>query len=352
MSNTTKPGVVLLSFAHFHQYTWAETFFRDNRIRVVGFWDSDPGRGEAMNLKYNLPFYQDLDELLSRKDVQGAAICSENFRHKELTLRCCEKGIHVFCEKPTALTLTECREMKAAVEKSGVLFLQSFPQRLMSGNLAIKKLLDEGAIGKICHVRKRHGHPFGLKGLEKDMPWIVDPGSAGGGAYLDEGVHQTDLLRWYFGRPLSVMAQTSGTLGHVETSGAAIYRFEGDILAVHEAGWNWHAGGPTTEIYGEKGTIIQSYTDCASNSKGNFCPHLALYLTKTECWEEMPVTYDFSTTHTLFPKMFADLLTGEKTELPATIDDGMKALEMVVAAYRSAQTGQLVTFPLTEEEIS
>ncbi len=302
-----------------------------------------------MSVKYHLPFYHDLDELLSRKDVQGAAICSENVRHKELTLKCCEKGIHVFCEKPTALTLAECREMKSAVEQSGVLFLQSFPQRLMPGNLAIKKFLDEGAIGKIYHVRKRHGHPFGLKGLEKDMPWIVDSSAAGGGAYLDEGIHQTDLLRWYFGMPLSVMAQTSGNLGNVETSGTAIYRFEGDILAVHEAGWNWHAGGPTTEMYGEKGTIIQSYTDCASNSQGNFCPHLALFQSKTGRWENMPVTYDFSTTHTLFPKIFADLLTGEKSEIPANIDDGMKALEMAVAAYRSARTGQLVTFPLIEE---
>jgi predicted dehydrogenase len=242
--------------------------------------------------------------------------------------------------------------MKAAVERSGVFFLQSFPQRLMPGNLAIKKLLDERAIGKISHVRKRHGHPFGLKGLEQDMPWIVDPGSAGGGAYLDEGVHQTDILQWYFGMPLSVMAQTTGRLGNVETSGAALYRFEGNILAVHEAAWNWHAGGPTTEIYGEEGTIIQSYTDCASNSQGNFCPHLALYRAKTGSWEEIPVTYDFSMTHTLFPTIFVDLLTGETNELPATIDDGMKALEMALAAYQSARTGQLITFPLTEKKIS
>ena len=171
MSNITKPGVVLLSFAHFHQHTWTQTFLADSRIRVVGFWDSDPERGKAMSAKYSLTFYPDLDELLSREDVQGAAICSENFRHKALTLKCCEQGKHVFCEKPTALNLIECWEMKAAVERSGVLFLQSFPQRLMPGNLAIKKLLDERAIGKISHVRKRHGHPFGLKGLDQDMPW-------------------------------------------------------------------------------------------------------------------------------------------------------------------------------------
>ncbi len=345
MSKTMKPGVVLLSFAHFHQHRWAETFLADERIRVVGFWDSDPGRGTDMSVKYRLPFYDDLDELLSREDVQGAAICSENFRHKELARKCCERGVHVFCEKPLALTLDECREIKTAVEKSGVLFLQSSPQRLMPGNLKIKTLLNAGILGKIHHVRKRHGHPFGLKGLEEDMPWIVDQKLAGGGAYLDEGVHQTDLLRWYFGMPLSVMAQTTGKLGDVETSGAAIYRFRGDMLVVHEAAWNWHAGGPTTEIYGDRGTVIQSYTDCASNSEGNFCPHLSLFQTKTGRWETLPVRYDFSATHTLFPKVFADLLVGKTAELPATLEDGMKALEMVLAAYKSAQTGQLMTFP-------
>lgn len=346
MSEERSVGLALLSFAHFHQRKWAETFLGDRRASVLGLWDGDTERGLQAAREYGIPFFHELDALLSHPGVEAAAICSETKRHVELTKRCCRKRLDILCEKPTAKSLEEGREMQREVAAANVRYVQSFPQRMIPGNHTIKGLLEDGAIGRITHVRKRHGHGFFLSGLEQDMPWVVDPELAGGGAFLDEGVHETDLLRYFFGDPVSVVAQMGCRASSgVETSGTAVYRFPDDTLASIESGWRWVAGGPTTEIYGDEGTIIQSGLDCASNAPGTFWPPLSLYRKRIGRWEKIGEPFDFSTIHTLAPLAFLDTVARD-ADPPSTIEDGLKALEMVLAAYRSAGTGERVEFPL------
>ena len=282
MNKYNKPGVALLSFAHLHQYKWLESFIKNSQVKITGIWDDNEARGSAVSKKFNIPFYKDLKSLLSLEATTGAAICSEPSKHLGLIKQCCHYKIHIMCEKPLAPSIEDGYKIKEMVERAGIIFYQSFPQRLIPSNIKIKQILDTGTIGRITHIRKRHGHAFGLQNLEKDMPWIIDAEKEGGGAYLDEGIHETDLLQYFFGMPVKVTAQLiHNEQWSAEMSGAALYTFPGNILAVHEAAWNWHAGGPTTEIYGEKGTIIQNLTDCSSNQGNSYWPALSIYKTKT-----------------------------------------------------------------------
>lgn len=337
-------GLALLSFAHFHQYKWVEAFKTDSRSRIIGFWDDNPERGMTVERETGIPYYQNLDRLLSNKNVNAGAICSETSKHLFLIEQCCRYGLPVMCEKPTARSVTEGLRVKEALDSSSIPFLQVFPQRLMTGNLRIKKLLDSGELGRITHVRKRHGHGFGLKTLESDMPWIVNQTESGGGAYMDEGIHEADLLRYYFGMPFSVSAQLSlRKCGEGEMAATALYKFADDLSVVHESGWDWLAGGPTTEIYGEEGVIIESLTDCASSTGNPLLPHLSLFRKKTGRWETLEENYDFSSIHYLFPHAFLDMLT-LGTAPVAGIEDGLRALEMVEGVYKAANDKCTVEF--------
>jgi hypothetical protein len=130
-----------------------------------------------------------------------------------------------------------------------------------------------------------------------------------------------------------------------ETSGAAIYRYPGDLLCVLECGWNWRAGGPTTEIYGERGAILQYRTDCASNVAGQGWPQLAHYDAEAGAWTSFNADWDFASIHAKAPADFVSvLLEGRKP--PTGIDAGLAAQEMIEGAYRAASLRRTVDFPL------
>lgn len=346
-------GIALLSFAHNHQFHWARAFRSDPRVRMVVSWDSNRERGITGARETGTRFTSELDVVLSDSNVQAVAICSETNLHAELTIAAAKAGKHVLCEKPMATSLEECKEMLRAVGEYGVKYMQAFPQRHIPSNGKIKELLQAQAIGKVSLVRKRHGHSFALQGLPQSMPWIVDTHHAGAGAFLDEGIHECDVLRWFFGDPISVTAMVGNSVADiaafgVDDFGAAIFRFQGGEIAVLEAGWAWVAGGPTTEIYGDQGTIIQSLTDCASNAvplKGLGYLQIFKASERDVGWQDLGCAFDFSFAHERVATAFVDCLEGD-TPPPVTAYDGLKALEMMLGAYLSARTGQVVNFPL------
>ena len=350
MSLVPPVGVALLSFAHTHQEHWATSLAADPRAIVRAVWDADSGRGAAAAARHATTFEASLDAVLRRTDVQAVAICVETCRHADLVVAASQAGKHILCEKPIAPSLSACRRMASAVTESGVTYMQSFPQRLLPANHRVRKLLREGAIAPISLVRKRHGHYFALRDLAATMPWILDPAQAGGGAFLDEGVHQTDMLRWLLGDPFEVVALPGRMSGgrSVEDIGAAIYRFADGVTAVLEAGWTWVAGGPTTEIYGDRGTIVQGFTDCASAAAPlPGATYLCLYRADASepAWTDLGDPHDFWTIHQRVPRAFLDCLISGGPPA-STLADGAAALEMILGAYQAAAERRTVVFPL------
>lgn len=330
-------GIALLSFAHFHQYEWVKAFSKDSRSFITGFWDDDHVRGENVEKELGIKFYKSIDELLKKSETDAAAICSEPYKHEELVEKCCCYNLPIMCEKPASINVESAKRIKYIIESAEVPYLQVSPQRLINSNETIKKFIETEVLGKITHVRKRHGHGFALESLSSDMPWLVDKNKAGGGAYMDEGIHEADLLNYFFGMPNSVCAVNQvENENEVEVSASALFTFPKNITVIHEAGWNWPAGGMTTEIYGEKGVLLQSLTDCSSNKGGGIFPHLMHYRKKNDSWEVIENSFDFSKVHHLFPQEFIAMIQEHKAPL-VTIDDAIASLIIVEGVYKAIQ---------------
>lgn len=343
---SVKVRLGIVSFAHFHQHHWVKVFLSDPRVEVIGAWDKDAQRLKEMTIQYGLQAFFSLSSLLEQ--CSAVAICSEPSEHLPILQLCCQAQVSVLCEKPLAPNLSMGKQIARLVQQSGIRYYQSFPQRHIPSNHRIHQLIHSGALGRITHVRKRHGHGYGLTGLETQMPWIIDPVYAGGGAFIDEGIHETDLLHWFFGDPVSVCASFSFAYPYpVETAGTALYTYPGELLCTLESGWNWIAGGPTTEIYGEEGVLIQSHTDCASNAGGGLLPHLLWYERRTGKWTVLEEQFDFSTIHTYAPKDFIDGIV-EGFPPKTSIQEGLKALELIEGAYQSMQSHCTIYFPLSQ----
>jgi predicted dehydrogenase len=340
-----KVNLAILSCAHLHYRFWIGAIGRLPNAQLVAIWDDDIQRGQQVAAQVDADFEPDLGRLLACTDIDAVLIGSENSQHAELTRAAAEAGKHIACEKPMAPTLEECDHMIEAVRRAGVKYVQIFPMRYDPVNHKIKELIEGGTLGHISGVRKRHGHFYGLEwDQHKTDIWFTDPRLAGGGAFLDEGVHAADWFCWMFGPPLSVMASidTAHTSFQVDDVGTAIYRFRGGITGTLHAGWIERAATNTTEIYGDAGTIIQRYTDGASaRGIGETSMPLMVWTLASQGWELYDTPIHFPLNQEAHIKPFVECVAHD-TAPPVTAEDGRRAVAMILAAYQSAREGRMI----------
>ncbi len=330
---------------HAHGPTWARAFHANPSCDLVAVYDHEPERARQLAETLGCALTDDLSEFLDRTGLDAVAITSEHSLHRGQIERAAEAGLAILCEKPLATTLEAADAATAAVERSGVRFMQGFQMRLDPANQEVRRIVQEGRIGRISSVMKRHSHYFGLSGWPDDSgAWFFDPGISGGGAGLDEMIHTCDWLRWIFGEPASVTAVASSkTLGRAtEDLIVAVFTMRSGAVATLISSWTDTAGAATTHISGDAGTILEHYTDLASSRCDKLVDaSVVLQREPRLTWEHLPVKHSFPDVHPAVADEFVRcLITGDP--FPSSIDDGRLALAMVLAAYESAGTGTVV----------
>jgi myo-inositol 2-dehydrogenase/D-chiro-inositol 1-dehydrogenase len=344
MATPTRIG--LLSFAHYHSNFWSEVFRDSADADFVGVWDDDPERGREAADRYGTRFWPELGDLLDRCDA--VAVTSETIHHVGLIEQAAAHGCHVLCEKPPARTLAECDRIEAAITRAGVTFMQSFPKRFDPVNHELRRLVRSGELGQIALVRVRHGHLYGLV-PGRATGWIADPELAGGGALLDEGIHGADLIRWLLGEPESVVAVTSNaTTGEpAEDLGIAIFSYADGTLAELTSASVFAAAENSVEVFGSKGSAVVSGVDLASRdlTESGFLKICRLS-EEPRRWEISPLVPRFKTMdfHQQNPIAFLKALQ-DGTPPPNTLEDGRRALQMILSAYESVKSGAVVAIP-------
>ena len=333
--------IATLGFAHYHANFWSEVFRGSPQAAFVGIWDDDAARGHDAAKRYATRFWSDLDALLDA--VDAVAITSETIQHRALIERAASRGRAILCEKPIATTRVDADAIAATVARSGIAFMQSFPKRFDPVNHELRRLLAEGFFGKVWLVRVRHGHRHG-NDPAFTQGWWADPERSGGGTLLDEGVHGADFLRWLFGDPQSVTAMVShAALGlAVEDTELALFHWENGMIAELATGWSFQAADASIEIFGTKGTALLAGVDLGSKDHTE-SGYLRLYSSdQTERgWRVSPIVPRFKTGgfHQQNALAFLDALTTGGTP-PITLEDGRRALAMILAAYAAAASGR------------
>ena len=337
----TPVRIATLGFAHYHANFWSEVFRDSPQAEFVGIWDDDAARGRDAAGRYATRFWPDLEALLDA--VDAVAITSETIQHRALIERAASHGRAILCEKPIATTRVDADAIAATVVRSGIVFMQSFPKRFDPVNHELRRLLAEDFFGKVWLVRVRHGHRHG-NDPAFTRGWWADPERSGGGTLLDEGVHGADFLRWLFGDPQSVTAMVShAALGlAVEDTGLALFRWDNGMIAELATGWSFQAADASIEIFGTKGTALLAGVDLGSKDHTE-SGYLRLYSSdQTErCWRVSPIVPRFKAGgfHQQNALAFLDALTTGAAP-PITLEDGRRALAMILAAYAAAASGR------------
>lgn len=339
-----KLGFAILSVAidapDIHANAWVKAIQKNPNIELRGVWDHRINRGRKIAKRYNTDFIADLNSILNDPDIHIVGICSENNRHAELTIKSALAGKHILCEKPIALNLDDANQVVEVIKKTGVKYMQCFPKRFCVIHRKTRELVQSGKLGKIFSVRMRHGHHLGFVD-EYINDWYSDPKQSGGGVIVDQAIHVIDFLRWVFGEPKSVFAEKSTVLESlsVEDNVVALLRFSNNVIATIESSWTHRAELSTIEIFSDKGILIQHYGDLASiHDIPKKAPKSLLVWTNEEGWREYDLPIYHKKSHEILAKEFFNMVIKDEEPL-ITAYDGKRALEIMLALQKSADTG-------------
>jgi inositol 2-dehydrogenase len=305
------------------------------RANLIAVADIIPERAESCAEKYEVPkIYHNHQDLNDDNQVDAVVITATTSNHKEIVVDAAQKNKPVFCEKPMTLNLAESREMKKVVEDNGIFYQQGYMRRFDSGQSAAKKKIEDGVIGKPVVFRGSSRDPY-LPTLEYLRP------ENSGGQILDMAIHDIDIARWYMGEIDTVYA-IGGVLAYpeVEETGDTdnvimTIKFENGNLGEIDISRNGVYGYDIrAEVLGTKGTLKIGY----------------LRETPLQVLTAGGVTHDVVP---YFPERFGDAyinqlndyllnLTNEKEPM-VTIDDGIKGLQVAVAATASLKDNQIKT---------
>ena len=138
----------------------------------------------------------DTNEFLDPDRLDAVVIATSNESHEELTLLAMSRGLHVLCEKPIATSVEAAHGMADAAARANAITLVPFTYRYMPTNQYVKRLIDEGYVGRPYHLNLRYFTGFARDG---EYNWRFDTELAGSGVLGDLGSHWLHLARWLLG---------------------------------------------------------------------------------------------------------------------------------------------------------
>ncbi len=320
----------------------------------------------------------DWRKVVERKDVDIVDICVPTWLHQEMAIAAAQNGKHIFCEKPITLTYAGAKEMYEAAEKAGVVHYLNHNYRRAPAITFARQLIDEGKIGTIYHWRGTYLQDW-ITDPKFPLTWHLQKKFAGAGPHYDLNSHSVDLGRYLVGeiQAVTAMMKTFITERPLPGKGAGTFKagtgatdkaqvtvddaafmlaeFENGALGSFEA--SRFASGRKNynyfEIYGSKGSLIFNlermnelqYLNLADAAdEQGFRTILVTNSTHPYVAAWWPPGHIIGYEHA-FSHAIADFLTAidKGTKISPNFYDGMKAMQVLEAAIKSATTGRKVT---------
>ena len=208
-------------------------------------------------------------EIIKREDIDIVIVCTPNYLNKELTISLLRAGKHVFCEKPPCFTEAEMKEIRIVEKENDKLKLMyGFNHRHHDSIIRIKKIVDEGQLGKILWMRGRYGKSVTADYFDQ---WRAKKELAGGGILIDQGIHMLDLFLYFGGSFDSVKAEVSNLYWNLEVEDNAFAILKntktGLVASLHSTMTQWRHLF-SLEIFLEKGSMVLNGLVTSSMSYG------------------------------------------------------------------------------------
>jgi predicted dehydrogenase len=334
--------------ARFHARALAEV--PDARLTALVSRREANARAMAEELHLDCLLATDLNAVLARPDVQAVIITTPSGAHLEPALAAAKAGKHVVVEKPLEITGERCDRIIDACAHRGVKLCTVFPSRFGDANQALKQHIDAGRFGRLTlgETTCKWWRP---QSYYDEGGWKGTRALDGGGALMNQAIHNVDLLLWMMGDATHISGFTA-TLAHerieVEDTAVACLRFANGALGIIEATTSVHPGLPKTiAIHGDRGSVVIEQDDVL---RWELTPETAEDRAIKERFAQKTgvsggSSNPASISHIGHARQLADFVRAIQTNTAPLVDgrEGRKAVAAIEAIYQSAVSGRTVT---------
>ena len=316
----------------------------NDNLELVAICDTDREVLKRHEEMYQLTGYHKLEDMLETEKLDLVVICTPSGIHAEQTVMAAKHGVHVMTEKPMATRWQDGLRMVKACDEADIRLFVVKQNRRNSTLQLLKRAVDEKRFGKIHMV---HLNVFWTRPQEyyDQAPWR-GTWEFDGGAFMNQASHYIDLLDWLIGPIDKVQAMMSTTRDiEVEDTGVMNVRWRNGTLgsaSITMLTYPKNLEGSIT-ILGEKGTVRVGGVAVNDIQHWEFDEPREYDQQIKEANYQTTSVYGFG--HPLYYKNVIDVLRGE-AEPETDGREGLKSLEILIAAYLSARDSNTVSLPL------
>lgn len=289
--------------------------------------DRSKERAAAAAADTGAVLYTDLDEMLADEKIDAVIILTASGLHGDMGMQAAKAGKHVIVEKPMDISVEKARQLIKTCEENNVSLSCIFQHRYDDDTIALKKAVEEGRLGTLnagcCHTKWYRGQEY-----YDEVDWRGTQKYDGGGALMNQGIHQLDMFQYIMGEVDEVFAYCA-TRAHeridVEDLCMATLKFKNGALGILEASTIANPGFYTRiDINGSKGTVILQDNTVQEWKVEEEAPYQGI---KTELPHKLQLE-----------EITESILEGK----PSLVNgrEALKVLILIEAIYKSAVTGR------------
>ena len=325
---------------------------------LVACFDMVPAAADRLAESTGCKAYHDLDQMLADPAVDVVTIGTPSGAHMEPAVAAAKAGKHVIVEKPLEITLDRCDAIIEACDTAGVVLSSVFPSRFHDSSIKMRAAIEAGRFGKLtvgdAFVKWYRTQEYYDSGAWRGS-WELD----GGGALMNQAIHSVDILIWLMGPVAEIRAHTA-LLAHeriaVEDTAMATLKFANGALGSIEASTAIYPGYlKRIEIHGSAGSAMMEEEDIVKWDFAEEAPEDAAV--KKKMSEQTSggggASDPAAIGHHGHAHQFADVLKAIKEGGKPQIDgvEGRRSVEVILAIYKAAETGQTVKLPLESDPV-
>lgn len=282
--------------------------------------DTRESAAKSVAEQYRCKSYGDYRQLLDGEAIDAVIICTPPSTHSEIALAFLDKGVHVLCEKPLAVTSVEAANMVDTAHQKDLLLMMASKFRYVDEVVRAKGIVESGILGEIVQFQNVFCGKVDMRNR-----WNADRALAGGGVVIDNGSHSVDIARYLLAPIDQIQAEEGKRVQGLEVEDTArmYFRTESNVLGSIDLSWSYHKEQESyIDLFGTEGALSVGW-QCAKYRQSEQLN-----------WVEFGDGYNKLAAFEGQLRNFIDSIRGKAMPL-ITAEDALASVRVIEAAYKS-----------------